>query len=245
MKCGIYEIICIVNEKRYIGSSKNINDRFKRHISSLRKGSNPAKYLQESFNEFGEDNFSFRIIEEIEEDNLGERERHWIICLNTVFPNGFNGSLGGETGLRSKSLSEDAKIKMSKRNAGKGNPNYGNKWTQSMKDNASIRLKGNGKDIPKSHEHKENISKSGKGKHNHVGENNPKSKVTREMFLKIKNEIIDIKDNYKMYEVENIVSKKYNISNVTVRRIIYGNHHFSSSLGCLKDWDKALDNSKK
>lgn len=98
--CGIYVIKCIVNDKIYIGSSNNIGKRIRDGFKKLQNGTSKIIYLQDAFTEFGENNFVYELLELVENNNLGKRERYWIVELNTVYPNGFNGSLGGETGRR-------------------------------------------------------------------------------------------------------------------------------------------------
>src|SRR5690625_6250075 len=50
---GIYAIKNKMNNKRYIGSSTNINRRLKAHLSDLRKGRGPKK-IQKDFDKYGE-----------------------------------------------------------------------------------------------------------------------------------------------------------------------------------------------
>lgn len=63
VKCGVYEIVNTSNGKRYVGSSKNIDSRFREHRRELRKGSHHAVKLQRSWNKYGEDSFGFSIVE--------------------------------------------------------------------------------------------------------------------------------------------------------------------------------------
>ena len=62
--CGIYEIRNNINNKKYIGSSKYINKRFNQHLVNLRKKIHGNQYLQNAFDKYGEENFSFNILEE-------------------------------------------------------------------------------------------------------------------------------------------------------------------------------------
>jgi len=62
-KCGIYKIVNIKTSKFYIGSSDNIDKRWKRHISELKKRKHHSVYLQRSFNKHGKTNFMLQIIE--------------------------------------------------------------------------------------------------------------------------------------------------------------------------------------
>lgn len=63
MKIGIYKITNTKNGKFYVGSSKNIDLRFKSHVSALISKRHHCKHLQSSFNKHGLDSFSFDVIE--------------------------------------------------------------------------------------------------------------------------------------------------------------------------------------
>lgn len=63
MTSGIYCIENKKNNKRYIGSSVDIEDRFRHHKSSLRHNRHSNKHLQASWEKYGEDSFEFFIIE--------------------------------------------------------------------------------------------------------------------------------------------------------------------------------------
>ncbi|HMT01745.1 MAG TPA: GIY-YIG nuclease family protein [Burkholderiales bacterium] len=83
---GIYGIVNILNNKIYIGSTLNsFYDRFKKHKNLLLKNKHPNKYLQNSVNKHGINNFKFFIIEI--EDNIEIirfRESFYIDNKNSV-----------------------------------------------------------------------------------------------------------------------------------------------------------------
>jgi group I intron endonuclease len=74
MTSGVYKIINNYDNKEYIGSSKEIERRWKDHVRSLRKGKHDNPYLQYAWNKYGEENFSFEVIIEVPEDCLLEEE---------------------------------------------------------------------------------------------------------------------------------------------------------------------------
>jgi group I intron endonuclease len=88
MESGIYKIECIINNKIYIGSSNNIHRRKIEHMSSLKRNKHFNKYIQRSWNKYGEENFMFEILENCEVEKLIEREQYYIDTLkpelNTV-----------------------------------------------------------------------------------------------------------------------------------------------------------------
>jgi group I intron endonuclease len=78
MGCGIYSIKNIINDKRYIGSSIEVPVRLMKHKYSLRGNYHDNQYLQNSFNKHGEDKFIFKLLENCEEEDLIDRENHYI-----------------------------------------------------------------------------------------------------------------------------------------------------------------------
>jgi group I intron endonuclease len=78
---GIYCIENIVNSKKYYGSSMNIEKRLKSHLGGLRKGHHINVFLQRSYNKYGEDNFSFYLVEDMGSPSRAElhlREQQYI-----------------------------------------------------------------------------------------------------------------------------------------------------------------------
>ena len=160
MTSGIYCITNLVNDKRYIGQSKNIEVRFKDHFSRLRRNAHPNSYLQNSFNKYGESNFSFDVLCKCCEEDLDAEEKK-LIKLYDTYNQGFNLTEGGE--VSPMTIPEIAK-KVSNNMKGSKNPNYGKKFSK---------------------EHKEGIKEGNKGKHNI----NNKSGFYRVGFQKTKNRI--------------------------------------------------------
>ena len=59
---GVYMILCLANNKRYYGESKNLSIRLSQHKSRLRKNMHENLELQRDFNLYGENNFEFSCI---------------------------------------------------------------------------------------------------------------------------------------------------------------------------------------
>lgn len=88
---GIYKIENLINGKIYIGSSINMESRFKSHFGALRGNRHHNIYLQRSFNKHGEDNFDFEVIEQCDKGIMLEREQYYIDlfdCANRLI--GYN-----------------------------------------------------------------------------------------------------------------------------------------------------------
>jgi len=58
----VYKIINNKNGKFYIGSTKDIDYRFKSHKYTLKKGVHQNKHLQNSYNKYGKGSFEFVVI---------------------------------------------------------------------------------------------------------------------------------------------------------------------------------------
>ena len=99
IKCGIYKITNKLNNKVYIGCSKNIQHRWIAHKSESVLENNPQyNYsIHKAFRKYGIDNFSFEIIESTEEKDLFDKEKYWIKFYDS-YNNGYNETLGGDSG---------------------------------------------------------------------------------------------------------------------------------------------------
>lgn len=75
---GVYQIINIVNNKSYIGSSINMRLRKNQHSNQLVKDKHPNKKLQNSFNKYKAINFRFKILEICEKSEIRFREQYYL-----------------------------------------------------------------------------------------------------------------------------------------------------------------------
>ena len=152
MVSGIYKIRNILNNKLYIGSTKQFILRFSTHKNLLRKNKHENPYLQNSWNKYGEENFKFEILIELsnsELDNILKLEEETIVKYNTLNRKyGYNICKVGKSRLGTK-WSEESKLKRT----GKGNPMFGKGYLRTGKNNPMF-----GKTLTKLH--KERMSKS-------------------------------------------------------------------------------------
>jgi group I intron endonuclease len=84
-KIGIYIIENNITKEVYIGSTiVSFDVRFKQHKKELKKNKHHSKLLQQAYDKYGNDNFSFKILEIIDDKNTcRDVERTWI---NTILP---------------------------------------------------------------------------------------------------------------------------------------------------------------
>lgn len=76
---GIYKFTNNINGKIYIGSSINLRKRFSNHLKLLKTNSHHSKSFQNAWNKYKEDNFSFEIIEDVENSyNLLIKEQYYL-----------------------------------------------------------------------------------------------------------------------------------------------------------------------
>lgn len=92
---GIYKIVCNVTNKFYIGSSVNLKRRKYWHFYELNRNIHKNKHLQSAYNKYGNDKFSFEVIEYLPEtyaqEDVLSREQYFIDLLHPWKPKvGFN-----------------------------------------------------------------------------------------------------------------------------------------------------------
>lgn len=105
---GIYCIENIINHKKYIGKSNNIDKRFLQHKNNLKNDKSRNYDLYNDMELFGLKSFKFYVLEECDIESLNERENYYIEKYNTVC-DGYNHVYGGD-GTKSLSTQDLDKI---------------------------------------------------------------------------------------------------------------------------------------
>lgn len=95
---GIYMVVNLINDKKYIGQSKNIKKRFQSHHLIDYKNENNCNYntkFYQAIRKYGIDNFEVVILKLCEEKELDDLEIKYIKEFDT-FKNGYNSTEGGQ-----------------------------------------------------------------------------------------------------------------------------------------------------
>ena len=103
MSSGIYKITNKLNQKFYIGKSKNIEGRWKQH-----KYATDSTPLHLAMQKYGSDQFELSILEICDdEEKLSEKEIYWIEYYNAYESDNYNATRGGDGASHPVKLSHD------------------------------------------------------------------------------------------------------------------------------------------
>lgn len=179
---GVYMIKNLVNQKFYVGSSKNIRRRIQEHKTKLRANKHRNLKLQNAWNKYEEKNFIFEVIEFCEKDFTLEVEQRYLDLFKPYEPEiGYNLCDSAYT-VRGFQHSQEFKERMQKRMLGNKNAE-GRVYTEQEKQIVSKRFKGK----KLTEEHKGKIRESNIGKsHVYKGESVNTAKLTEHQVLLIK-----------------------------------------------------------
>lgn len=134
MEGFVYMILNKKNNKMYIGSTVDQEKRFRSHLNGLRGNYHDNRKLQQAFDEYGEENFTFRVL--CETGSTEERfqlEADIIQSLKTYL-NGYNLTVDG----RGKYIvSNETREKMKMNATGESNPFYGKTHTEKTRETMS------------------------------------------------------------------------------------------------------------
>lgn len=78
LNCGIYAFLNQVTGLRYIGQSRNLENRRKEHLNSLHRGDHHSQYLQRSYRLHGAESLIYSVLEYCNADAMTDREQFWL-----------------------------------------------------------------------------------------------------------------------------------------------------------------------
>lgn len=114
-ECGIYVVANMLNNKKYIGQSKNIKRRFMSHHIYDYKNKNNGNYnskFYQALRKYGLSNFKVEVIENCNINELDKKEKYWIKYFDT-YKNGYNSTEGGDS-ISDKLFSFETELKRQK-----------------------------------------------------------------------------------------------------------------------------------
>lgn len=176
LNSGIYIIINILNNKKYIGSSCRLKKRIREHLRDLINGNHINIKLQNSINKYGLENF------EIKYYLYNDLDRISLFSIEEFLINHFN----------------TYKIGYNMSDLARGRTDY----SEEEKKIIGERLGGSTRGIPKTKEHKEKCGKS--ISITNSGEGNPLAKLSEQDVIFIRNNAEKYTCDYfsKLYNVE-------------------------------------------
>jgi group I intron endonuclease len=161
---GIYRIKNIITNDCYVGSSVNIERRWKEHKNALKANCHDNQYIQNAYNKYGIDAFKYEILEICPVEYIIEREQERIdtgafkfnISLIAAKPPDRTG----------KKLSDETKEKIGAGNKGKASNRAGCKLSAETRAKMSAASKGHTRNKGRklSEETKAKLSTAAKGK---------------------------------------------------------------------------------
>lgn len=215
---AVYFIKNKINNKLYVGSTKNFKIRIIQHKSDLNLNRHSNSRLQLDCNLYGSKSFEFIIAEEnIKSDQRYEKEQYYIDCYNLSEPDkGYNIAINARCAMKNrkhskeslelmsiahKNISDETRLKMSKSQKGR------KRSLESIEKTVS-KLRG----VPRSEEIKIKISKS------QSGSKCVHSKLSYE-------DVLDIKKRLNSNEKQKDIAKTYNIHPSVISKIVHNKRY--------------------
>lgn len=204
---GIYKIINNITGDFYIGSSKNIKERWRTHKKQITWKLRPSK-LYEAFQQYGLNNFTFLILENCDSNILKEKEQYYINKYHPIY-----NTISAYISLKDKN--EYRKL-YRKENIEEYNK-YIKEWHKNNKDY----------DLNYYNEHKEKIlEKRDKLKHN-FGNKKWRENNSEYMVKYRKENFKKIQQQQKEWKEKNKINQKNYFNNRNSRKCIYNNKEYT------------------
>lgn len=138
----IYIIENTFNEKRYVGQTQNPEKRERQQLGMTHRR---CPLLCQALERYGPEIFEFVLLEKCQtQEETNAQEKYWIKELETLAPNGYNLTEGGEgvgtlsaeahkkmsIAAKRKTFSPKHRASLSKAKSGRNNPFYGKKHSE-------------------------------------------------------------------------------------------------------------------
>ena len=231
---AIYQIKNLKNNKVYIGSTADINKRWKRgHLERLRNSQHHNRFLQFAWNRDGEEFFEFSIIEEMERtEDLLIREQFY---LDKIRPydkkNGYNICKSAAAPMQGRKTSAETKKKLSMALKGRPSPMKGRKHSDETKKKMSEARSRNSswnKGIPTPDSVKQKISNSLRGRPSPM-KGRKHSDETKKLWSEQRSGENNV-NTVLTWELVNEIRKKYRDENISQRELA---KQYGVSRGCI------------
>jgi len=215
----IYKILNKITKKCYIGEtiSKNVNWRWNQHKQKYKENKGcPA--LRDAFKKYGLDNFEFSILIICFDDDRFNYEIDYIRKYNSIVPNGYNITKGGEGGgfhgkNHTKEIKENIKKKLKQKYI--DNPYLVTQISEKNKllmNNPNIKEKIKS-GIAKSEKMKKAIDEKRIGNYKKIKPNEETKKKISESLIKYHSENICKKNNIgikiQQYDLNNLLLNEF------------------------------------
>jgi group I intron endonuclease len=82
---GIYMILCLENDKCYIGQTNKMKRRWGEHLDKLRCGKHFNTYLQNIFSKYGENSLVFFLLKSCPVEELNKYEQEYVLTLDKKY----------------------------------------------------------------------------------------------------------------------------------------------------------------
>jgi group I intron endonuclease len=110
---GIYFIMNKLDGKVYVGSAQDIKKRIVRHRSQLNHQTHPNQHLQLAWNKYGEENFTFDILELVDIPDLIKIENQYLKIAERLPDRYYNIAYDATSPMRGRKISTETKLKLS------------------------------------------------------------------------------------------------------------------------------------
>lgn len=164
---GVYMIKCNSTEKYIIGETGNVKKRLSYHVQNLKGNRHENPYLQKAWNKYGEDKFSYHVLEYCDFFECKIREDYYCKLYDSHnHDKGFNLRATGLDLKNKTSQNTIDKIKLSQKNSEKFKNRDVGKGMRGKKHSEETKLKmsNSAKGKTASQETKDKLSKASKGR---------------------------------------------------------------------------------